>query len=170
MASHANDKLVSALSQLAEAYAELQEELEEKFNSGEREEDDDFEDEENDDEEALAEEVDAAMVSELKLAIDSVIDSDDVATEEFAAIFSALVDALEEIDPNCFSEIEEDTDSDDDDDDFDDGDEEIDLNDYDDDDYDDDDDDDYEDDDDDYEDDDDDDDDNRPSRGRRKRR
>ena len=87
MASHANDKLVSALSQLAEAYAELQEELEEKFNSGEREEDDDFEDEENDDEEALAEEVDAAMVSELKLAIDSVIDSDDVATEEFAAIF-----------------------------------------------------------------------------------
>ena len=88
--------------------------------------------------EVKPEEVDAAMVSELKLAIDSVIDSDDVATEEFAAIFSALVDALEEIDPNCFSEIEEDTDSDDDDDDFDDGDEEIDLNDYDDDDYDDD--------------------------------
>ncbi|MGI6680948.1 MAG: hypothetical protein ACOX3T_05670 [Bdellovibrionota bacterium] len=106
MASSANDKLVSALSQLAEAYAELQEELEERLTTKDNEEEEDFDSQEIDDEDALAEEVDAAMIAELKLAIDSVIDTDDVATEEFAVIFSALVDALEEIDPDCFSDME----------------------------------------------------------------
>ncbi len=136
MASHATEKLTTALSQLVEAYTELQEEVSEKLNSedtGYEADDDNNNETDEKSTDKIMSEIDTAMVSELKLAIDSVIDSDDVSTEEFATIITTVVDALEELDPNCFSveneELEEE--EEDDDEKFDEDDDDVDIDDYD---------------------------------------
>lgn len=103
MAKEIQEKLVEAISQLVESYSELRESAEAEF----QEEHDEDEGELDPDE--LETGIDATIVSELRLAIESVIDSEDFAPDDFAVLLGAMSDALEEIDPDVFeAEIEED--------------------------------------------------------------
>lgn len=122
MSIKAAEKVIDALTNLLHGYKELQEALLSDFGS----------DEQNA-EQAL--EMDAALVTEMRAALESLMDSEDIGAEEVAGLISVLTDALEEIDPNVFDEDEiesadddDDTDDDiddlDDDDLYDDGDEE----------------------------------------------
>ncbi len=121
MSKRATEKIIEALSQLLEGFAELQDSVEADL------EDDVEEDEDDEDEEEPAAKIldpDAAIVKQMKIAIESVIETDDYTPEEFANIIASLTEALEEIDPNIFEEggvaaEEEDDDDDDDEDDID---------------------------------------------------
>lgn len=100
MTTKATEKIVEALSQLLEGYNELQEFLSQEYGSGsDSYEDDDDDDEEESDEEASPE-VEAALVTEIKAALESVIESDDYDPEEVANVLTALTEALEEIRSN----------------------------------------------------------------------
>ena len=117
MTSKATDKIIDALTELMEGFAELQEAAEKEFKT------EGVELSEEADEEASAE-IDAAVVNEMRAALESVIENEDYSAEEFADVISALTDSLEEIDPGVFVEHEagEEDDSDDIDDDLDDDD------------------------------------------------
>jgi hypothetical protein len=139
MTTKATEKIIDALTQLVEGFAELQESLEEDFDPAAATDDDD-----GDDDEASGY-IEDALVTEIRAAVEAVIENEDCAPEDLASIVSALTDALEEIDPEVFSEAtvaadedEEEYDEDDEDDDDydedDDDDDDIDLDDDDDDD------------------------------------
>jgi hypothetical protein len=106
----AAEKIIDALTQLLEGYAELQESLEADFGASASEE-----------EEETSAELDAALVTEVRSALESVIENEDYSAEEVASVISAFTDALQEIDPDVF---EDEKDEEDDDDDYDDDDEE----------------------------------------------
>ena len=74
------EKIVEALSQLIEAYAELQEQLETEYGSASTDDDDAADTDINE----VSAEVDAAMIAELKAAMETVIDTEDFSPEEFA--------------------------------------------------------------------------------------
>jgi hypothetical protein len=106
MSVRATEKIMEALSQLLEGFAELQDSL-----------DSDLDDEIEDDEESEVEDDDIAastpemiVLKHLKSAIEAVIETDDFAPEEIANLIAALTEALEEVDPNIFSESESDED------------------------------------------------------------
>lgn len=100
MAKEIQEKLLETISQLVEAYSELRESAEA-----------DFEEERDEDEEVdpveLESGVEAALVSEMRVAIESVLDSEDFSPDEFAMLLGAMSDALEEIDPDVFETDEE---------------------------------------------------------------
>ncbi len=108
MATKGAAKIIEALTQLMEGYVELQQSVERDFGSREGE-----------DEGELSSEVDTAIVTEVRAAVESVMEDEDYSAEEMASVISMLTDALEEIDPDVFSqdedEEEEDEDEDDDD-------------------------------------------------------
>ena len=127
MTTKATEKIIEALTQLVEGFAELQEKLEEDYDPEvETASDDDTTDSDEDEESTAG--IGEAMVTEIKAAVESVIENEDCAPEDLASIVSALTDALEEIDPEVFShgeteeeeeEEEEYEDEDEDDEDFD---------------------------------------------------
>lgn len=125
MTSKAAEKIIEALTQLMEGYCELQEAVENDYGSSSTGEDDDEEGGE------LNAEADAAIVTEMRAAIESVLEAEDYTPDELASIISTLTDALEEIDPDVF---EKNLSEDDDDEDYDDDDDDDDIADYDDDD------------------------------------
>jgi len=100
------EKIIEALTQLIQGYSELQESVQAEFGSKLLTEDEEAESE-------LDREVDAAIVLEMRTAIESVMESEDYAAEEVAAVVSTVTDALEEIEPDVFAE-EEDEDDDED--------------------------------------------------------
>ncbi len=163
----ATEKIIDALSQLLEGFKELQEHLQNELGA-----------EEIADEPDEAEgnsEIDAAVVTEMRGAIEAALEGADVTAEDFGEVIAAMTEALEEIDPDIFEGSSDDDDDDieglDDDDmeeldDLDDDDDYDDLDDYDEDDYDED----EESEDDEDVDDDDDDDDDEPKKGRGKKR
>lgn len=103
MAKEIQEKLIEAISQLVESYSELRESAEAEFQEDRDEDEDELDPVE------LETGIDATIVSEMRLAIESVIDSEDFAPDEFAILLGAMSDALEEIDPDVFeAEIEED--------------------------------------------------------------
>lgn len=106
------EKIIDALTQLLEGYNELQASVQEEYGA------DDADDEEGEDSD-LSEEVDAAIVTELRASLEAVIDAEDFSTEEIAAALCSLTEALEEIDPDVFEseddEEEEEEDLDDED-------------------------------------------------------
>jgi len=113
MTSKAAEKIIEALTQLMEGYCELQEAVENDYGSSTKTDDDD--DEEGGE---LNAEADAAIVTEMRAAIESVLEAEDYTPDELASIISTLTDALEEIDPEVFDkDVAEDEDYDDDDDD-----------------------------------------------------
>lgn len=114
----AAEKIIDALTQLLEGYAELQESLEADFGTSASEE-----------EEETSAELDAALVTEVRSALESVIENEDYSAEEVASVISAFTDALQEIDPDVFEDEkeEEDDDEDYDDDDEDEDEDDIDL-------------------------------------------
>jgi hypothetical protein len=118
MTTKAAEKIIDALTQLVEGFAELQEKLEEDFDP------DRDESEEKEETENPAGSLEDALVTEIRAAVESVIENEDCAPEDLASIISALTDALEEIAPEVFTEEEkeeeeeeEDYEEDDDDDD-----------------------------------------------------
>jgi hypothetical protein len=133
MSAKATEKMIEALTLFMEGYQELQESVEADFTSESKDDDDD----------TVSAEMDAAIVAEVRVALESVMDSEDYSSEEFAAAISSLTESLEELDPDVFSgeededeDEEEDDDEDDEDEDFDydeDDDLELDDDDYDDD-------------------------------------
>jgi hypothetical protein len=102
MTTKATEKIIDALTQLVEGFAELQEKLEEDYDPDVETEAADAETESDGDEES-ASGIGEAMVTEIKAAVESVIENEDCAPEDLASIVSALTDALEEIDPEVFS-------------------------------------------------------------------
>jgi len=134
MTTKATEKIIDALTQLVEGFAELQEGLEADFDP---ESDDDEKEDEGSDLD-----IEDALVTEIRAAVEAVIENEDCAPEDLASIVSALTDALEELDPEIFSGEEseeeeeeeyEEEEEDDDDDDYDDDDIDLDDDDYDDD-------------------------------------
>jgi len=111
MSTKAADKIIDALVQLLEGYSDLQQAVEEDLGL-------DLEKEGLEDEEIeLNPEMDAAMVTELRFVIETVMETEDYSAEEVASLVSNLTDALEEIDPDVFEteDIEIDIDEEDDD-------------------------------------------------------
>jgi segregation and condensation protein B len=117
MSTKAAEKIVEALTQLVEGFAELQEQLEQDY--GTEQDEDETEGEESEESSGLEE----AMVTEVRAAVESVIENEDCAPEDLASVISALTDVLEEIAPEVFveeeSEEEEDEGEDEDEDDID---------------------------------------------------
>lgn len=93
-------KLLEALTLLMEAYSELQKSVESDFGTTDLEDIDENHD--------LQVEIDAAIVTELRTTIETVIDTEDFAPEEIASALSSMSEALEEIDPNVFASDEDD--------------------------------------------------------------
>lgn len=111
MTTKAAEKIIDALTQLVEGFAELQEKLEEDFDP------DRDESEEKEETENPSGSLEDALVTEIRAAVESVIENEDCAPEDLASIISALTDALEEIAPEVFTEEEREEEDDDDDDD-----------------------------------------------------
>lgn len=91
-------KIIDALKQLMDGYCELQEAIERDY-GGRGEDADDATAE-------LSTEVDAALVTEIRAAIETVMEEDDFSAEEIASVISILTDSLEEIDPDVFETTE----------------------------------------------------------------
>jgi segregation and condensation protein B len=102
MGTKAAEKIVEALTQLVEGFSELQEQLENDYNPGEGEEKDEDEDEESEESSDLED----ALVTEVRAAVESVIENEDCAPEDLASVISALTGALEEVAPEVFAEEE----------------------------------------------------------------
>ena len=106
MSTKAAEKIIDAITQLVEGFAELHEQLEEDLPGG-----DTPPSEEAD--EDISEELQEALVTEMRASIESVIENEDCAPEDIATVLSALTDALEEVAPEVFVQAEEDEDEDD---------------------------------------------------------
>ena len=91
-------KIIDAMKQLMDGYCELQEAIERDY--GGRGEDADEAGSE------LSSEVDAALVTEIRAALETVMEEDDFSAEEMAYVISILTDSLEEIDPDVFEASE----------------------------------------------------------------
>jgi hypothetical protein len=107
MTSKATEKIIDALTQLVEGFAELQEGLEDDFKPGS-----DSDDEEGDSDEEGEGDIEDALVTEIRAAVEAVIENEDCAPEDLASIVSALTGALEEIDPEVFADDESSEDED----------------------------------------------------------
>jgi hypothetical protein len=103
MSSKAAEKIVEALTQLVEGFAELQEQLENDFGTGS----DEDETEADDETEEASAELQDALVTEVRAAVESVIENEDCAPEDIASVISALTGALEEVAPEVFAEEDE---------------------------------------------------------------
>jgi hypothetical protein len=108
MAMKATEQFIDALSQLLQAFTQLQEEVEEEY--GSEEDNDDVESEANPD-------VESGLITEIRSAIESVIETDDYGTDDFAALISTFTESLEEIDPDIFESDDDDEEEEEDDDD-----------------------------------------------------
>ena len=96
MAIKGAEKIIEALTQLMDGYCELQEAIERDFGGrGEKSEEGATE---------LSSEVDAALVTEIRAAIETVMEEEDYSAEEIASVISILTDSLEEIDPDVFEQ------------------------------------------------------------------
>lgn len=117
MSTKAAEKIIDALTQLVEGFAELQEKLEEDYDP-ERTEDETEESEAKPEVEGSS--LEDALVTEIRAAVEAVIENEDCAPEDLASIVSALTDALEEIAPEVFTqESEEDEEDEEEDEDID---------------------------------------------------
>jgi len=109
MTNKAADKIIDALTQLLEGYTELVDSIQA-----------DFEGSKEVDEDEVSAEIDAAITTEMRAAIESVLESEDISPEDFAGTLSSITEALEEIDPSVFEQEETESVADDDDIDYDD--------------------------------------------------
>ena len=99
MTAKAAQKIIDGLAQLLEGFAELEQLVAEDFHgSGSAI---------SDDEDEAKAEIETAIVQEIKAAVESVLETENYETEEFATMISALTEALEEIDPEVFVSPEE---------------------------------------------------------------
>jgi len=109
MASKVTRKITEALSDLLQAYSELLEGLQTEFGISE--------DSETEASEEAADELESSLVNEVRAALELVMDQDDYAADDIAALITSLTEALEEIDPTIFEAAEEEEDEDEEEDD-----------------------------------------------------
>jgi hypothetical protein len=102
MTTKAAEKIIEALTQLVEGFAELQEQVEQDYDPEAQTEESD----EGDDSEGAGG-LEEALVTEVRAAVESVIENEDCAPEDLATVISALTDALGEIAPEVLAEEEE---------------------------------------------------------------
>lgn len=95
----AAEKIIEGLTQLMEGFVELQAKIEGDFDS-----DSESGEEEDSD---LRVEIDAALVTEMRATLEALMDAEDYSADEIATFISVAQDALEEIDPDVFEEVEE---------------------------------------------------------------
>ena len=105
MSTKAAEKIIEALAQLVEGFAELQDQIEGDFHV----ENEDTEDELDED---STEELQEALLTEIRASVEAVIENEDCAPEDIATVVSALTDALEEIAPEVFVQVDQDDDQD----------------------------------------------------------
>lgn len=112
MTSKATGKIIAALTELVEGFNELQEGLENEMGKLSTDEDSGDDDTDVD--------VDEALVTEMRAAVEAVLENEDCSPESLASLISVFTDALEEIEPDVFEtskdDEEEDEDEEDDDD------------------------------------------------------
>ena len=123
MAMKATEKVIEALTMLFEGYAELQVSIENEHGINTTDDDDV-------DDETATTDVEAALVTEMRAALEAVIEAEDYTPDDMASFISTMTEALEEIDPDVFEQeadpddeenaVDEDDDEYDDDDDDDD--------------------------------------------------
>jgi hypothetical protein len=119
MTKKATGKITDGLAMLMEGFAELQQAVQAEFEV------EDEASEEKEDEEQTAE-MEAALVTEVRAAMEFVLEGEECSTEDLATMISSITDALQEIDPEVFEaeegeeeeEVEFDDDEDFDDDDL----------------------------------------------------
>jgi len=99
MASKVTRKITEALSDLLQAYSELLEGLQAEFGISE--------DSETEPSEEAADELESSLINEVRAALELVMDQDDYAADDIAALITSLTEALEEIDPTIFEAAEE---------------------------------------------------------------
>lgn len=91
--------MTEALSDLLEAYSELLESLQEEFG------------EEGSDPEdgavATSPEMESGLVNEVRAAVELVMDQDDYTADDIASLITSMTEALEEIDPSIFEQVDE---------------------------------------------------------------
>lgn len=109
MTSKATEKIIDALTQLVEGFAELQEGLENDLKPA-------VEDDDKGDDDGEVD-IEDALVTEIRAAVEAVIENEDCAPEDIASIVSAVTAALEEIDPEIFAHGETESSDDDEEDD-----------------------------------------------------
>jgi hypothetical protein len=107
MASKVTRKITEALSDLLQAYSELLEGLQAEFGISE--------DSETEPSEEAADELESSLVNEVRAALELVMDQDDYAADDIAALITSLTEALEEIDPTIFEAVEEEEEADEED-------------------------------------------------------
>ncbi len=119
MSTKATTKIIDALTQLMDGFAELQERLEQDYDPDLDDDDKDGANKNTDEESATN--LEEALMTEIKAAVEAVIENEDCAPEDLASIVSALTEALEDIDPEVFTHGEpaESSDEDEEDDDLD---------------------------------------------------
>lgn len=100
-----SEKMINGLTELLDGFVELSEKLQDELGS---ESEEAIIDEDGNPELSL--EVEAALVTEVRAAIEMVMDAEDISSEQMATFISAFSDALEEIDPDVFEESDEDED------------------------------------------------------------
>lgn len=124
MSTKATEKIIDALTQLMDGFAELQESLEQDYDP-DLDDDDNKEGANKSTDDDSATNLEEALITEIKAAVEAVIENEDCAPEDLASIVSALTDALEDIDPEVFTHGEpaESSDKDEEDDDLDEDDE-----------------------------------------------
>ena len=101
MSTKATEKIIDALTQLMDGFAELQERLEQDYDP-DLDEDNKEGANKNTDEES-ATNLEEALMTEIKAAVEAVIENEDCAPEDLSSIVSALTEALEDIDPEDFT-------------------------------------------------------------------
>ena len=107
MANKAADKVIEALNQLIEGYYELQQLVADDLGVGGEV--------SEDDQQEVDAEVQAALTTEIRAALETVLENEEIAVEDIAMVVSNLTEAIEEIDPDVFAQEEEESDDDDDD-------------------------------------------------------
>jgi hypothetical protein len=103
---HSAEKIIDGLTQLMEGFLELQSHIEEDFDVSSPEAVD--EGDEHDEDTQI--EIEAALVTEIRAALEGVMDAEDLGLEEIASFVSLAQEALQEIDPTIFEDHEEEDD------------------------------------------------------------
>ncbi|MCI5066380.1 hypothetical protein MRY87_11710 [bacterium] len=102
----AAEKINDGLAQILEGFLELQTQIESDFSAEKS-----AVSQEEEEDESLRVEIDAALVTELRASLESIMDAEDYSSDEIASFLSVAQDALEEIDPDVFEESEEEEES-----------------------------------------------------------
>lgn len=92
MNSRAAEKIIEGLSIFMDGFQQLLEAVEEEYASETLDDEDELENTE----------MDAAIITEVRAALEAVMDTEDYSTEEVASALSILTEALEELDPDVF--------------------------------------------------------------------